>query len=422
MSGPPPVAAVDGNHEEIANLALELLSFETANPPGGTAPVIEFLQEYSEAAGLATERIVVDPAKPNLLVTVPGESDRTLLYLGHVDTVPYSEEEWRYDPLGERDDDRLYGRGATDMKGPAAALLKSVRSFADTGTTPPVTLQLALVSDEEVAGAAGLPAVLDALAESGRLDAIDACVIGETTAEPGNYSATVADRGSIWLTLTATGESAHGSRPVLGENAIDVLYDAVETIRDRFGTRSLDVPAAVEPIIDESVAYYAPKMGTETARRLFEQPSINLGTIEGGESVNSVPTSACAEIDIRLSPGIETPNLLGDLRACVRDCEGIEVSDVSWSVGTYEPSDSQFVEALVSVASDVTGERVYRRSATGGGDAKKLRNAGVPTVEFAIGTDTVHAVDEYTTVGALAENAAIYTQFPYAFAEELAST
>ncbi len=71
------------------------------------------------------------------------------------------------------------------------------------------------------------------------------------------------------------------------------------------------------------------------------------------------------------------------------------MSDASWSVGTYEPLGSPLVEAV---------------TATGGGDAKTFRNAGVPTVDFAFGTDTAHAVDEYVTVEALERNAAVFTQ------------
>ncbi|MFC6730071.1 M20/M25/M40 family metallo-hydrolase, partial [Natronoarchaeum mannanilyticum] len=57
-------------------------------------------------------------------------------------------------------------------------------------------------------------------------------------------------------------------------------------------------------------------------------------------------------------------------------------------------------------------------SATGGGDAKSLRNAGVPTVEFALGTDTVHAPDEYVSVDALVDNAAVYARLPAAWASQ----
>jgi len=104
--------------------------------------------------------------------------------------------------------------------------------------------------------------------------------------------------------------------------------------------------------------------------------------------------------------------VLSAVRDCVADCEGITLADVSWSVGTAELVDSPLVEAVASTAETVTGEHVYRRSATGGGDAKKLRNAGIPTVEFALGTDTVHAVDEYTTVNALVGNATVYARLP----------
>jgi succinyl-diaminopimelate desuccinylase len=408
------VTHIRDGESALLETVLELLSFETPNPPGDTRAVADWTEHYLEDAGLTVDRIVADPAKPNLLATLPGEREWTLLYLGHLDTVPFDETEWTHDPSGEQVDSRIYGRGATDMKGPLGAMLEAVRAFAVTDTTPPVSLALALVSDEEIAGDAGLPTLLDANA----LDA-DACLIGETTSETDRYSVTVADRGSIWLTIDATGEGAHGSRPMLGANAIDRLYGAVEMIRTRFGELALDIPAAVEPIIDESVSYYSPKLGQSAARRLFEQPTINLGTIDGGESVNSVPTSARARLDIRLAPGVETPEVLAEIRHCARECDGVELTDVSWSVGTFESLDEPLVEATTALAKRVTGGTVYRRSATGGGDAKKLRNAGLPTIEFALGTDTVHAVDEYTTVDALTGNAELYARLPYELVERL---
>ncbi|UHQ95292.1 M20 family metallopeptidase [Haloterrigena alkaliphila] len=410
-------AYVADHRADLIDLALDLLAVDTTNPPGDTREIISLLEEYLSPLPVDVERFAVDPAKPNLLVTLPGTSNRTLLYNGHLDTVPFDADAWSYDPLGERVDDRVYGRGATDMKGAIAAMLFAIRAFAETDTEPPVDLAFAFVSDEEVGGDAGLPALL----EADQLDA-DACVIGEPTCESDRHSVTVADRGSIWLTLEATGEGAHGSRPVLGENAIDRLYDAVATLRERFGTRRLELEPTLEPIVDESIAFYEPMMGAETARELFETPTINLGILEGGDAINSVPRAARAEIDIRLTAGVRTPDLLSEIRECVADCEGITVADVSWSVGTAEPIDSPLVETVVSSAEAITGERVYRRSATGGGDAKRLRNAGVPTVEFALGTDTVHAVDEYTTVDALVGNATVYARLPEVWASAVDGT
>ena len=401
-----------GRTDALVATLLDLLAVDTANPPGRTVQLADAIERRFERLGVETDRVVSDPAKPNLLATVPGESPRTLLYNGHLDTVPYEAHAWTYEPLGERDGDRVYGRGATDMKGSLAAMLETLAAYVETDTTPPVTLQFALVSDEEVAGDPGLPTVID----SGRLDA-DWCVIGETTCERDRHSVTVADKGSIWLTLEATGTGAHGSRPVLGENAIDRLYGAVETIRRRFGREAFDLGPEIQAIVAESVDYYEPVLGEATARELFTHPTINLGTIEGGESINSVPVAARAELDIRLTADVPTPDMLQRIRDCADDCDGVHIADVSWSVGTYESLDSPLVAAVTETATEVTGDRVYRRSATGGGDAKKLRNAGVPSVEFGLGTDTAHDVDEYTTTDALLGNAMVYADLPYRLAE-----
>ncbi|UHH27127.1 M20 family metallopeptidase [Halobacterium noricense] len=407
MSNDTPTEYVRAHREELVALALDLLAVETSNPPGDTSEIVTRIEQFLDPLPVEVERFAVDPAKPNLLVRLPGESDHTLLYNGHLDTVPFNADAWSHDPLGERTDERVYGRGATDMKGAVASMLFVIQAFAATDTEPPVDLQFAFVSDEEVGGDAGLPALLDA----GELDA-EACVIGEPTCEEGRHSVTIADRGSIWLTLDASGEGAHGSRPVLGVNAIDRLYNAVETVRERFGTQRLDIDPDVEPIVEESIEYYSPSMGEDVARDLFQYPSINLGILEGGDAINTVPQSARAEIDVRLTAGVHTPDVLAGIRECVADCEGITIADVSWSVGTAEPPGSPLVEAVASTAADVTGERVFRRSATGGGDAKTLRNAGVSTVEFALGTDTVHAPDEYVPVDVLVDNAVVYAQLP----------
>ncbi|WP_200531513.1 M20/M25/M40 family metallo-hydrolase [Halorubrum sp. LN27] len=407
MTDGTPHEYVRAHRDELVALALDLLAIDTSNPPGDTRAIVSEIERFLDPLPVDAERFAVDPAKPNLLVRIPGESDETLLYNGHLDTVPFDADAWSRDPLGERVDDRIYGRGATDMKGAVASMLFAIRAVAATDTDPPVDLLFAFVSDEEVGGDAGLPALLDA----GRLDA-DACVIGEPTCEGGRHSVTVADRGSIWLTLEATGEGAHGSRPVLGVNAIDRLYDAVETMRERFGTRRLEIDADVAPIVEESVEYYAPSMGEDVARELFEYPSINLGVFDGGDAINSVPQSARAEVDVRLTAGVHTPDVLAEIRECVADCDGITIAAVSRSVGTAEAPGSPLVEAVASTAEDVTGARVFRRSATGGGDAKKLRNAGVPTVEFALGTDTAHAPDEYVPVDALVDNAVVYARLP----------
>ncbi len=396
--------------DRVVEIAEDLIATDTRNPPGDVREAIGYVDELLADLGFETERVATDPVKPNVIATLPGASDRMLVYNGHVDTVPFDAEAWRFDPLGERDGDRLYGRGATDMKGPLAAMLAAAEALASAEDDPPVSIAFAVVSDEETGGDAGVDTLIDSSAFD-RLDP-DGCVIGETTCSRGMHSVTVADRGSIWLTLRARGTAAHGSRPSLGDNAIDRLWEAVSLLRSRLPARELDLDATLDPIVEESVEYYEPTLGADAARALFEHPTVNLGTIEGGESINTVPDAATARLDVRLTAGVETATVLADVRDCLSELPAVSIADVSWSVGSHEPVDSPLVEAVTATAADVSGDRIYRRSATGGGDAKTFRHAGVPTVEFGFGTDTVHAVDEYTTVEALRRNAAVYARLP----------
>lgn len=405
---------LSANRTELYEFAETIVGYETQNPPGRTVDIVEWLETTLDEPALSVDRFEVDPEKPNLIATLSGRADYTLCFNGHLDTVPFDESDWSYDPLGQRDDERIYGRGTTDMKGAVAAMAHVALAYARTGTEPPVTLQFAFVSDEETGGDAGLTTLL----ETTEFDP-EACVVGETTARNGRYSVSVADRGNIWLTLEASGTAAHGSRPMIGEHAIDRLTEAIEQLRNEFGQQELSVDPSMVEIIEESVDFYEPEAGAEATRRLYQYPTINLGLIEGGTAINTVPASACARIDIRLTAGVDTRKALGGIRNCLTGMSGIESTDVSWTRGSYEPLGTPIVEASARAAEHVD-DQVYRRSATGGGDAKVLRHNGIPTVEFGFGTQTTHGTDEYTTTGALARNAISYGTLPILY-EQLAS-
>lgn len=81
----------------------------------------------------------------------------------------------------------------------------------------------------------------------------DATIVGETTSRNGRYSVSVAARGNIWLTLEASGTAAHGSRSMIGENAIDRLTSAIGHLRSEFGQRELPIDPAMDEIIDDLV-------------------------------------------------------------------------------------------------------------------------------------------------------------------------
>lgn len=130
--------------------------------------------------------------------------------------------------------------------------------------------------------------------------------------------------------------------------------------------RELATDPEMEPIIDESVGFYEPEPGAEAARSLYRNPTINLGILEGGTAINTVPASACARVDIRLSAGVDTGDVLRLILACLADMDGIELTDLSWTSGTYEPLGTPLVEGSSNAAEHVVDDRVYCRSATAG--------------------------------------------------------
>jgi len=404
-----PPAAPPAQRDRLVESTLDLLAFDTQNPPGETTELLAWLRERIEGWGLDVEWIEPTEGKPNLVTTIPGKRAWTLLYQGHVDTVPFDREAWSYDPLGERAARRLYGRGATDMKGAVAAILETLRRFASADERPPITLQFAFVSDEETGGEAGVDAVLAADAISA-----DAAVVGETTATNDRYSVAVADKGRVWLTLEATGQAAHGSRPMCGKNAVDRLYEVISGCRKAITASRLSYPESVERIVTETVDYYNAR-DDETplaSRDLFRYPTVNLGRLEGGSTVNSVPQTATAQVDVRVTPGASTQTVFERIQACIGAKPDISITDASIQEGTYTDADHPFVKTVTEAGRAVGKTRVFRQCATGGGDVKKLREAGIPAVEGAVGSEAAHQVDEYISVDALAATAAWYDRLP----------
>jgi len=96
------------NRSELFEFTETLTGYNTQNPPGRTVDIVEWLTNTLDEPALSVERFEVDPEKPNLVATLPGQKDRTLCFNDHLDTVPFNESDWTYDPLGERAGERIY--------------------------------------------------------------------------------------------------------------------------------------------------------------------------------------------------------------------------------------------------------------------------------------------------------------------------
>lgn len=142
-----------------------------------------------------------------------------------------------------------------------------------------------------------------------------------------------------------------------GENAIDALWDALETVHTRLDVSSLAVREPVELILAAAIEQYDESLAEDAARNLFDRATVNLGTIKGAEAVNSVSRFAHVELEVRLPAGV-TATVLEDVLGWLRDREDVTIADVRRSVRTFEPPESPLVDATTVAAWSVINDRV----------------------------------------------------------------
>src|SRR5688572_24222369 len=212
---------------DVLELLRGLLRTRSVNPPGDEAAVVGVLAARATAWGFAPRIVDVLPGRPNLIVELPGSSERPAVVLsGHSDTVPPGEAPWEHDPFsGALVDSEVWGRGATDMKAGLATMLAAMAAMQRRGWRPKGDVRLAVTIGEEV-DCVGAKHLRDA----GGLNAAGWIVIGEPT----NLDVVAAHRGALWLEIVGHGKTAHGSAPHLGVNAIDHVVTLLGWLSQRW--------------------------------------------------------------------------------------------------------------------------------------------------------------------------------------------
>jgi succinyl-diaminopimelate desuccinylase len=280
-----------------------------------------------------------------------------VVFHGHLDVVPGRQEQ--YEPRLEGD--KLFGRGAYDMKGALAAMMCALK---DVERQERVRVRLVCVPDEE-------SEELDERATEG---VVKRGLGGNfaITGEPTNLHIGVEAKGVLAMSIEVHGRAAHSSTPWLGDNAV---------------LKAIDVFRAIEtlPFSRES-------------SEMFDRPSINLGRIKGGDALNKVPDECTMAVDIRYLPGQDPAEILTQV-------ESIPEIDVTrtfiWppvSVARTDP----YVRALrEAVARSIRGEAMSV-GRDGASDAASFLGAGIPAVEFGPGGAGHHGPEEWVSVSSMA--------------------
>jgi acetylornithine deacetylase len=359
---------------DLTELLSALVAIDSVNPSlvaggAGEAEIAGFVERWARDAGLQAERLEATPGRPNVIVRAPGRGGgRTLLLCGHTDTVNV---EGMTDPHRPRvEGDRLYGRGAYDMKAGLAAALVAAREAARRGLAGDVVV--AAVADEEHASL-GVQEALERVA-------VDAALV----TEPTELEVVVAHNGFVWAEVEVTGRAAHGSRPHLGVDAI-VKMGAV---LDELGRP--DLALAERP---------HPRLG---------RGSVHASQIAGGVELSSYPASCTLGLERRTLPGED--DVAAEVEALLDRCRAAD-PDLVASQRTLlvrEPfeidDEAEIVRLVRGAAAEVLGRPVALGSGSYWADSAFIAAAGIPTVLFGPGGEGAHAVEEWVN---LAETEAV---------------
>ena len=248
----------------------DLIRIDSQNPGIQEAACGEWVGNRLSDMGLAVKSEVVEGNRKNYIASVPGEGDGPrLVLLAHIDTVPIGGG-WTVDPLGgEIINDRIYGRGACDMKGGVAVSLGLVEALVKQKRGMRGDLVFVATVDEEAPDMAGS----QALVKDGFFRADDQVL----ALEPSGTRLRIAQMGLRWLQVNVKGRMAHAGRAHLGIDSAHVMSRIVDRLKGHIASL---------PHEDE----------------ILGKARFTCGTFNSGVATNVVPPSAEAYFDVRIVP------------------------------------------------------------------------------------------------------------------------
>ncbi|MGD7652973.1 MAG: M20 family metallopeptidase [Verrucomicrobiales bacterium] len=369
--------------QDVTTLLQQLVRIPSVNPdndPGtddcGEQTLAVFLSGWLESIGAEVSMPEVKPGRPNIIARfAPLDGRPRILFGPHLDTVGIGG--MTIDPFGgEIKDGRLWGRGASDTKGPMAAMLWALHENRDQLAKLRIAIDFAAFMGEE-SGQWGSREFVRQNSSTYQF-----AIVGEPT----GMDIVHTTKGSLWATLRATGKAAHSSQPERGENAILKL------------THSLNrIDAHLRP---ELAGFDHPTLGPST---------LNIGVIRGGARPNIVPDLAEAEIDIRITPSLAAAGgAYQQLKETIEFHElPVEITYAHENPPMETPADHPVIHRLQQ-----TDPAIKLAGAPWFSDAAHLSNGGIPAVCMGPGSiDQAHTVNEFIELDALRKGAEFFTEF-----------
>jgi acetylornithine deacetylase len=358
-----------------------LIGFDTTSRDSNLG-LIEWARDYLKGYGIES-RLTYDASgnKANLFATVKKGAKRGIVLSGHTDVVPVDGQNWTSDPFkATLRDDRLYGRGACDMKSYLAVILAMAPRFAAANLSAPI--HFALSYDEEV-GCIGARRLLEDLARN------DIRPAGAIIGEPTGMQPVVAHKGKRAYQCCVRGKEAHSSLTPQGVNAIEYAARIITYIR-----HMAERIQACEP---RDYGFDVPFTTLQT------------GVISGGTAGNIVPRECVFQFEYRYLPGADPDALEREIKDYaervilpeMQRCDpstGISIDTKSDNPGLSMSETDELTSLAQALSRNPSTAKVAYLTEGG-----LFQQAGIPAIVCGPGSiEQAHRPDEYVTLGQVA--------------------
>jgi len=318
-----------------------------------------------------------------------------------MDVVPAGDKSrWHFDPYcGRIEGGRILGRGAADMKGGLSSLLFVFTAVHELNIPLSGSLIFVSVGDEE-AGVRGSKFILDHV----KLRA-DGCVMGEPSSP---FYIVIGSKGDCWLRLKAKGKPAHGSVPMLGENAISKMMNVLRLI-EKISEIKFEPPGDILDVIENS------KMLLSTfglkLEKLLDHCAVNVGTIKGGTMINIVPDECIAEVCFTVPIGVTSDDIKNLVFEILNQngFQDVECEAILETNPNYTHPTERIAECVIKNSSDILGIKPKPIFQLASADDLFYRERGIPTVIYGPGSlKDAHSYNESVGIEELLSVAKVY--------------
>ncbi|MBU5310856.1 M20 family metallopeptidase [Tissierella carlieri] len=369
--------------DEAIDLLQQMIGFKTVNGPGDELPLAEFIGQKLEEIGVETVIDDLGNDRGNVIGRVKGRGEReTLLFNGHLDTVPPGDIEWEYGPYsGAIVDGKIYGRGSADMKGGLAAMLIALKAVKKAGWELKGDFIYSATAGEETDSIGAIKFV-----EDGGLEGVGAIIIGE----PSSNGINIAEKGAFWVEITTYGKTAHGAFPQNGTNAV----------------------VHMNALLSELVSYRFKYEENE----ILGHPTMNISTVNGGVKTNVVPDKCSITIDMRTVPGMDHKEIVKDfgriiekLSSQIEDFKA-DIKILNDRAAVETKGDNPFVKLAEEIVKEEFDKDIRAKGVNFYTDASIFLPAKqIPCIFYGPGdANMAHQPNEHITIDSLMESVHFY--------------